>query len=69
MTCLALLSNIIAIINKKMLVDYVIVETKTTVLFIVNVYKHVSFTRLMSSQINIVVSTMVLVTENLNLAT
>ena len=34
--------------TKKVQVDYAIVEISTTVHFMVNVYKHVTFTRLMS---------------------
>ena len=40
---------------------------KTAVLLMVNVYKHVSFARLMSPRIRTVISTVVLVMQNLNL--
>ena len=40
---------------------------KTAVLLMVNVYKHVSFTRLMSPRIRTAISTVVLMMQNLNL--
>ena len=66
------MSSIIKQHNYKVLsttenLDYVIAEIKKTVLLMINVYKHISFARLMSKQIMTVISTKVLVMENLNL--
>ena len=48
-----------------MYIDYAITEIKTTVLLMVNLYKHLLFTRLMSSLKKSVISFMVVVIENL----
>ena len=48
-----------------MYIDYAITEIKTTVLLMVNLYKHLLFTRLMSPLKKSVISFMVVVIENL----
>ena len=48
-----------------MYIDYAITEIKTTVLLMVNLYKHLLFTRLMSSLKKSVISFMVVVIENI----
>ena len=60
----ALLSNFIAKwYQQKMYTDYSVVELRRAVLLMINVDKHVSFTRLMSFRIRTVISTVVLVIE------
>ena len=48
--------------------EYTIAEITKAVLLLVNAYKHESLARLMSTRIKTVISTMVLVMQNLTLS-